>query len=249
MTYCNRILLVDDDPLTEAALAMPLRDAGLDIDAACDGMTAMQKLSGAEYAAIVITPRIRHGLNGFAVLSYIEEEQPDMLSRVFVLTVLPMATIKRLAPAVLSRSFFRTESMALVHALVEFCGRTGIKKAGYPILLVEDDAETATIEAEILHELGYSCRWVSRGSEVLTAVRSARFDALVLDMVLPDIDGIEILHALRDIDPDLLRCVVIVTGLPAQRLQEIHDYPVCGILSKPVDAQSLEFLLEKCTTH
>lgn len=54
----DRILIVDDDPSTEAALATPLRDAGLEIDIAREGMTAMEKLSRAKYAAVVITPLI-----------------------------------------------------------------------------------------------------------------------------------------------------------------------------------------------
>ena len=113
---------------------------------------------------------------------------------------------------------------------------------------MRNDAETARIECEILHALGYAYRWVCRGSDVLNAIRSARFDALLLDVVLPDVDGVDSLEALRTTEPDLLRRVVIVTGLPQQRLEEIPDYPVCGFLAKPLDTRRLESLLAMCAS-
>jgi CheY-like chemotaxis protein len=241
-----RILIVDDDPSTEVALAAPLAESGVEIDTARDSMTAIEKLSRGPYTAIVITPLIRYALNGFAVLSYIEQEQREMLPRVFVLTVLPKETIKRMAPAVLSRCFQRSEQAALAEALVEFCGRTGAGPPKARVLLAEDNAETARIEGEILHELGYAYRWVSCGSDLLDAVRSTRFDALLLDMVMPDVDGLKMLEALRTTEPDLLRRVVVVTGLPPQYLEEVRGYPVCGILPKPVDAEKLQSLLARC---
>jgi len=242
----NRILIVDDDPSTEAALVVPLQEAGLEIDVARDAMTAIQALSGTHYAAVVITLLIRHGLNGFAVLSYIEQEQPGILSSVFVLTVLPKEAVKRMAPAVLPRSFRKPGCGALARALVEFCGRADPDRPTASVLLAEDDAETAKIERTMLHELGYSCRWVCRGSDVLDAVRSARFDALLLDVVMPDVDGVEILQALRTTEPELLRRVVVISGLPGQYLEEIQDFPVCGVLPKPVDVRKLQSLLAKC---
>ena len=180
------------------------------------------------------------------MLSYIEQEQRETLSRVFVLTVLPKETIKRMAPAVLRRCFRKPGYPALAQALIDFCGRTESDQPSVSILLAEDDAETARIESEMLREMGYSCHWVSRGSDVLRAVQSARFDALLLDMVMPDFDGFELLRALQEIEPDLLRRVVVVTGLPEQYLGEIHDYPVCGIVPKPVDPQKLQSLLARC---
>jgi len=244
----NRVLIVDDDPSTDTALVAPLREAGLEIDIARDGVTAMEILRHANYAAIVIAALIRHNFNGFAVLSYIEQEQPELLSKVFALTVLPKEAIRRMVPALHSRTFRRTESAALASTLIEFCGRTRQHQAGASVLLAEDDAETARIESEMLRELGYSCRWVGRGSDVLDAISSSRFDAVVLDVVMPDVDGVEILKTLRTTEPDLLRRVVVLTGLPGQYLAEIHDYPVCGILQKPVDVGELQSLLARCTS-
>src|SRR5205085_8644943 len=75
----EEVLIVDDDPSTAAAMRAPLNDAGFTVDAALDGLTAIHRLRDRQYAAVVIDPRIRHALNGFAVLSYIEHEQPETL--------------------------------------------------------------------------------------------------------------------------------------------------------------------------
>jgi CheY-like chemotaxis protein len=242
----NTVLIVDDDPSTALALGPRLRACGLAIETARDAMAAIDKLRRHRYAAIVISPLIRRNLNGFVVLSYIEEEQREILPRVFLLTVLPYETIKRIAPAVASRLFSKSADDTLVQAIVACCGGGDLEteRTLPSVLLAEDDAETARIEKEILQELGYSCRWVSTGVETLDALNTADFDALLLDVVMPDIDGAQILAMLQEKKPDLLQRVIVVTGLPGRYLDDLRHYPVRGILQKPVDPRGLRELLD-----
>ncbi len=61
------------------------------------------------------------------------------------------------------------------------------------ILLVEDHADTAELLIEILKEKGFEVTPVWNGELALEALINSRFDAVILDVHLPKLDGIEVL--------------------------------------------------------
>ena len=65
------------------------------------------------------------------------------------------------------------------------------------ILLVEDHGPMREMIADHLVEQGFAVEPVSRGKEALAAVDGVDYDAVILDLGLPDIDGMEFLRALR----------------------------------------------------
>jgi len=65
------------------------------------------------------------------------------------------------------------------------------------LLLIEDDRETADeIRAELI-EHGFDVDWAANGIEGLDMARSGRADAMIVDRLLPGIDGLTIIEALR----------------------------------------------------
>jgi two-component system OmpR family response regulator len=65
------------------------------------------------------------------------------------------------------------------------------------LLLIEDDRETADeIRAE-LGEHGFDVDWAANGIEGLDMARSGRADAMIVDRLLPGMDGLTIIDALR----------------------------------------------------
>jgi len=112
------------------------------------------------------------------------------------------------------------------------------------ILIVDDDPGTLFGFSKYLSKIGYAVREASTLSEAQEVISSQRFDALLLDLCLPDGNGIEWIPVLRENFPDL--SIIIITGL--------GDLPVaveamrCGadnFLTKPVDMASLEIFLRK----
>ena len=76
--------------------------------------------------------------------------------------------------------------------------------AGRPsILLVEDDRRLCDSLASLLRVVDYEVIGVYSGAEALAAVEAREFDAAVIDMDLPDVDGVEVLRAVRGADPEL----------------------------------------------
>lgn len=65
------------------------------------------------------------------------------------------------------------------------------------ILLVEDDVMLGDGMVDALRSSGYTVDWLQQGMPALSALKSEEFAALVLDLNLPDIDGINLLRKLR----------------------------------------------------
>jgi DNA-binding response OmpR family regulator len=68
---------------------------------------------------------------------------------------------------------------------------------GARILLIEDDARLAALVAEYLGGAGYRVTISATGAEGLALIARDPFDALVLDLMLPDMDGLEICRRVR----------------------------------------------------
>lgn len=65
------------------------------------------------------------------------------------------------------------------------------------ILVVEDDAETADYVLKGLREEGYTVEHVSDGRDALYAASGEQFDAIVMDRMIPGMDGLSVVKALR----------------------------------------------------
>jgi CheY-like chemotaxis protein len=246
----NKILIVDDNPETISELRARLMDGGLAVESAGESLAAMEKLRTNHYGAIVLDPMIRHRLNGFAVLNYIEQEQPEMLSHVFLLTAMSRQTITRTAPGLVRRFFRKPAELQLAATVViaSFERQSVRERPKRSVLLVEDDTQTAKVTADALEQLGYSCERLPNGAKVLETVAASRFDAIMLDLIMPDVDGFAVLERLQSRKPELLRRVVVTTGMPAKYLDAFDREQICGVLQKPVDIGELRHLLNRCAS-
>jgi CheY-like chemotaxis protein len=70
------------------------------------------------------------------------------------------------------------------------------------ILLADDDPILREIAGEHLRQAGYEVELVEDGALALRAVAAGRFDLIITDMVMPNLDGIELLQALKRDRPE-----------------------------------------------
>lgn len=243
------VLVIDDDPATQEILRPSFAAAGLDVEAASDGASAIDRLTHHDYCAVVLDPMIRHHLNGYAVLNFIELERPKTVDSLFLLTGMSEQTIRRTAPAVLPRLYRKPHDLArLVSAVVASMRRQhDARRCEFgSILIVEDDPGTANVLRELVGELGYSATVVASGREALACLHTTDFDAILLDLVLPDVDGFTLLDQLRSIKPHLMPRVIVSTGMPERYLGELDDTLICAVIQKPVESRTLGRLLREC---
>lgn len=72
------------------------------------------------------------------------------------------------------------------------------------ILCVEDDRFIGEMYVRSLNKAGYEVTWVVDGNDGLVAARNQQFDLIILDLMLPEQRGDQILDALRNNDVDLV---------------------------------------------
>src|SRR6185295_12968337 len=65
------------------------------------------------------------------------------------------------------------------------------------LLVVEDDAVIGKALQQGFREAGHGCVWAKEGERGLTLATSQRFDALVVDLMLPGLPGLDVLRQLR----------------------------------------------------
>jgi PAS domain S-box-containing protein len=78
------------------------------------------------------------------------------------------------------------------------------------LLVVDDEAELMQVLCETLTAQGYDARGVTSGDEALATLRAGHFDLVLTDLMMPGLDGLQLLKAALDIDPDLV--VILMTG-------------------------------------
>lgn len=83
------------------------------------------------------------------------------------------------------------------------------------VLVIEDDPRSIRLMELILSSQGYEAVMARNGREGLDAVRRRPFDVILLDLMLPEVDGFEVLRQLRN-DPDLADVPVIITSARAR---------------------------------
>ena len=79
------------------------------------------------------------------------------------------------------------------------------------ILVIDDDSEMREMVAITLESAGYGVSQALGGIEGIRAARDSRFDLIVLDILMPDVDGIEVMMNLRH--DNINTPVVLITGL------------------------------------
>src|SRR5204862_7895948 len=77
------------------------------------------------------------------------------------------------------------------------------------VLVVDDDEPTGDALRRLLGRMGYTAKWASSGDEALSALQSALPDVIVLDWMMPGMNGLEVLRRLRA-DPSTQAVPVIV---------------------------------------
>jgi DNA-binding response OmpR family regulator len=80
------------------------------------------------------------------------------------------------------------------------------------ILLAEDEPNIVESIRFLLQRSGYEVSVCDNGREVLDAVRESPPDVLVLDVMLPELDGFEVLRRLREHDPERKLPILVLTA-------------------------------------
>jgi PAS domain S-box-containing protein len=230
------VLVVDDDPISRDLIARALSRQGLHIEVADGGEQALRLAKKLRPDAITLDV-IMPGMDGWTVLSALKAD-PELASIPVIL--LSFVGNKSLGFA-LGASDYLTKPVdgkrlaALLNKYRRDQDCVASNNLTGQILIVEDDVATRKILRRILEKQGWAVTEADSGRAALEKLEIARPHLILLDLMLPDMDGFELIGELRKSHSRDPIPIVAITGkdLTPAESQQLNGY-VARVLQKGV---------------
>ena len=106
------------------------------------------------------------------------------------------------------------------------------------VLVLDDDVSMQKLVATLLRREGHRVDVVGQGNRAIESLKNDRYDAVLLDLMMPHEGGMTVIRHLRENDPDMLRRVILLTATPESVLKTISG-EVAGVVRKPFEHEGL----------
>ena len=109
------------------------------------------------------------------------------------------------------------------------------------MLHIEDSEEMRNLYLDMFKNDNHSITSVGHGKEGLELLMKNDYDLILLDMIMPDYNGIEFLYDLKKSRPAEIRKVVVVSGMKfqAEQIRELMDLGIHSIEGKPHNLRTI----------
>ncbi|MBO4771369.1 MAG: response regulator [Bacteroidales bacterium] len=114
----------------------------------------------------------------------------------------------------------------------------------YTLLIVDDNLDNVELLEEILGSQGYRTLRAQTGHDAVRLAANEQPDLILLDIAMPVMDGLDVLHVLKSSTTTAAIPIVFVTGIMENEniLRSIENHDVIGYIAKPI---VISELLEK----
>ena len=219
----NLILAIDDDPTTLDMMKKYLNKEGYEVVTASngdEGLRLARELNPAAITLDVLMPRV----DGWKVIKALKADPDTRHIPVIMLTMVGDKSMGLSLGAMefLSKPIDREHLLRVLH---QCCP----SKSAKPILIVEDDVTMREMLTRTLAKEDWQVREAGNGKEALAQVSQEVPGMILLDLLMPVMDGFEFLEALR-------------------KREDWRDIPVLVITSKDITQQEKQVLQERVVT-
>ncbi|MCK6546637.1 response regulator [Myxococcota bacterium] len=272
----ERILVVDDHPAVRASLVELLDGWGVDVDAAADVAEARaafdRALAGGKPFTIAIVDRELGGQDGVALLDEIAR-RPELAVEQILLTPLthPEAQpflryrpdlellakpVRRAMLAARLRDLHaerqavaNDDTLVVPRASRSSVARPAAPSTGLRVLLAEDNVVNQKVAMGMLARLGVVVDVVATGRAAVEAVAKGRYDLVLMDCQMPEMDGYEATERIREAEARGLRTPIVAltaSAMPGD-LERAIAAGMDDYLPKPVSLAVLRSALRRWT--
>jgi PAS domain S-box-containing protein len=233
--HSRRVLVVDDDDDFRDVLRQELQRAGYVVLDARDAASAIQ-IARSSRPDVITVDLVMPGLDGWSFIERLRADETLTAIPIVVVSGAPDAKTSGRRPidvSVVAKGegtdrLLREVSLALA-------GRRGAT-----VLVAEDDADLRGVLTAALTRNGHRVVQARDGAEALAAIERDHIDVVVLDLVMPNIDGFGVLARLKDVRQGETVPVVVVTGTDRSSTEmQALRLGANVYLSKPVEAAAL----------
>ncbi|RKD19514.1 hypothetical protein BCY91_12990 [Pelobium manganitolerans] len=247
----NAVLLVDDNETLREVSKKWFEELELKLSTASNGKEALDILERGGVFDLVITDKIMLGMDGVELLQQIRHKQTDLP---VVLTDYPRASTSKAQLAAFSDYLPKPiKKHRLIHLLKSFKGtpireKTAVKKAydadfskQHPleILIAEDNLINQKLAERVLQKLGYSPKLANNGAEALEACRNKNFDVVLMDMLMPEMDGLTATRLIRNTLPQQPKIIAMTANAMPQDREACLQAGMDDYISKPFKLDDL----------
>jgi signal transduction histidine kinase/CheY-like chemotaxis protein len=201
------VLVIEDDPSTVRLLREFLEPAGYSIAVASSGEVGLAIAKERRPAAVILDVLLP-GMDGWEVLRQLKAETGLRDVPVIIVTVVDERGIG-LALGAVDYLVKPVERGALLACLARFTLTTKVRERRVRILAVDDEPGGLALIRAALEPEGFEVVDATGGREALELMRNNGIDLVVCDLAMPDMDGFEVITALKA-NPDTAAVPILV---------------------------------------
>lgn len=113
-------------------------------------------------------------------------------------------------------------------------------------LVVDDDDPIRTMLAKVVERQDLDVDTARDGVEAIERIDEDGYSLIVLDLMMPRVDGYGVLQHIQAHHPEKLRCTIIASAVPESEVLKRFDMPVFRIHAKPFDMARLIADIQQC---
>jgi PAS domain S-box-containing protein len=225
------VLVIDDDPAARAITRRVLSREGYGVVEAGDGESGL-RLARELHPHLITLDILMPGMDGWAVLAGLKADPALAGIPVILQTILEDRNLGFAlgASEYLTKPIDRKRLASLVKRYVP-------SPAAGPVLVVEDDAGTRALLGKALGKAGWQVTEAENGRVALEQMQTSQPALILLDLMMPEMDGFEFLDALRRQQPRRDVPVVVIT---AKTLTEEDRKRLNGGVERVVQKNALD---------
>lgn len=113
------------------------------------------------------------------------------------------------------------------------------------ILLVDDDSSTLLLLKKLIEKEGYQVDTASNALFALQLIDRNKYHVILTDIMMPEMDGLELLAAVRKRDP-MIQVVMLTAGASMSRTLSALELGASDFMMKPVETEELLMVVRLC---
>jgi len=118
------------------------------------------------------------------------------------------------------------------------------------VLVVDDDVAIRTLLVTLLQRANAEVECVPDGDDALERLESRAYSVVILDLMLPTVDGFEVLRRVSETMPELLKRIIVLTAISRNALKQLHhENDVWQVMRKPFDINELLRAVQGCAAQ
>ena len=263
-----KVLIVDDEPLNRKLIKAALSQEQYDIEEASDGSMALERIK-ADPPDLILLDVMMPRMDGWEVTKMVKKNPETMNIPIILITALDNISdkLKGLelgADEYLGKPINYLELRSLVKSMTKLKVYLDENKTGwgetdgyrkpdgpslYPsILLVEDNEKDVKLVENYLQKESYQITWTDTGESALEIAGRKDVDLILLDILLPKMDGFEVLEHLKQME-SVKKVPIMVVSILQDIINKIKaiDLGASAYLPKPVNKEELKVRIRNLT--